>query len=390
MIPVAIIDTTTTARDVLLENSAWEKVLALSKRDQLRLVVPEVVLLETARHWEREVIERSELPKAVKRIQERLERLKRLGMDIDYALPPPPEIERIDRAAFTEKLRLRLVSAGAHIAPVPEISVKDVLQRDLDGRRPFQESGKGFRDTLIWETVREVINALDGSAPVYFVSDNVADYWGADGLHQDLNADLSRDSAEVKVVRSLPDLLREEPLIAAVASLQVEAPEERLQAYISSPEDSVEDGLYPSVTEFVTKAVISALENLSGEEIETHNAASWGISFTDIGVSAYLENPRIAGARALRDVVDWHAYETFDETTLLIQASIDVEVEIEGSVHRSDYVEAEQDGVSISGFDPDEYYCDGWVSVEARAVYQLRVESGAGVEDIELEGFEST
>lgn len=389
MIPVVIIDTTTTARDVLLENSAWEKLLALSKRNQIRLIVPEVVLLETARHWEREVLERSALPKAVKRIQERVERLKRLGVDIDYELPPPPDLGDLDRAVFANKLRARLEAAEASIAEVPEIPVRELLGRDLDGRRPFQESGKGFRDTLIWETVCRVVHGLDSSTVVYFISDNISDYCDADGLHPDLSLDLPADST-ISVVRNLPALLGEEPLVAAVASLQVKAPDERLQTYLTSPEDSVESASYPSVTEFVTNAVISALENLPGEEVETHNSASWGIDFTDLGVSGYLENPHISSVQALRDVVDWHAYETFDETTLLIQASIDVEVEIEGSVHRSEYVEAEEDGVYVSGFDPDEYYCDGSVAVEARAIYQLRVEAGAGVEDIELEGFEST
>ena len=40
-----------------------------------------------------------------------------------------------------------------NIIPYPSTSHKDLVSRDLARKRPFQESGKGYRDALIWESL---------------------------------------------------------------------------------------------------------------------------------------------------------------------------------------------------------------------------------------------
>lgn len=386
--PVVFIDTTATAKDVLLESTAWRQLLALCKRGVIRLVIPEVVVLETARHWAREVEANLDLGKSLQRIQDRVDRLQRLGVEVAVELPAAPEGIVVDGEAFAEKLRERLRSLGVTVAPLPRTSIADLLARDLSVRRPFQGSGKGFRDALIWETICEVI-ADEGEAPsAYLVTNNTTDYYDGDKLHPHLAADISADSSPV-MAASVQALLQSEPFASLVESLQVSAPDERLRSHLKDGSEPAEGDAYISVAEYVTTAVVAALEELQNDDIETNNSASWGLDFTALNVSPYLESPHITNIEPTSEgLVDWHAYETFDETTLLIQASIEVEVEIEGSVHRSEYVDAEEDGVSVWGFDPDEHYCDGYVTVEARAVYQVRVEAGVGVVDIELEGFE--
>lgn len=49
----------------------------------------------------------------------------------------------------------RLKSLNARIIPLPKAATKKILRRDLEERKPFDTSGKGFRDTLIWENVLE-------------------------------------------------------------------------------------------------------------------------------------------------------------------------------------------------------------------------------------------
>jgi len=34
-----------------------------------------------------------------------------------------------------------------------DISHADIVTRDLKRRKPFQQNGKGYRDTLLWETI---------------------------------------------------------------------------------------------------------------------------------------------------------------------------------------------------------------------------------------------
>jgi hypothetical protein len=87
-----------------------------------------------------------------------------------------------------------------------EIPHTDIVQRDLKRRRPFQQSGKGYRDTLLWETV--VRHCLRKDQLTVFVTDNTQDFYG-DGhdLHHDLRMDVwgkAKGKGELRLVRDLP------------------------------------------------------------------------------------------------------------------------------------------------------------------------------------------
>lgn len=105
--------------------------------------------------------------------------------------------------------------------PYPEIPHSDVVERLLQGKRPFRggsDREKGYRDYLIWLSVVEIVRDNPGR-DVIFVSENVNDF-GAEAdkrrtLHSDLLADLPA-GREVEFHPSVSSLI--ERLLSAIDS----------------------------------------------------------------------------------------------------------------------------------------------------------------------------
>ena len=65
------------------------------------------------------------------------------------------------------------MSLSAHVLPVHEdLDIEALLVRDLQRRKPFDDSGKGFRDALVWETLKAVVLASEAGDTIIFVTNN--------------------------------------------------------------------------------------------------------------------------------------------------------------------------------------------------------------------------
>jgi hypothetical protein len=66
-------------------------------------------------------------------------------------------IETISKKAVAESYEkffsAKLNELNAEIPDYKDIPHAQIVNRDLERRRPFQENGKGYRDTLLWETL---------------------------------------------------------------------------------------------------------------------------------------------------------------------------------------------------------------------------------------------
>ncbi len=72
-----------------------------------------------------------------------------------------------------EQNRVELVQSGVTIAPYPEVTHAELVQRAVTRRKPFREVGgdkqvTGYDDTLIWYTLMEIASAT--SEEVAFIS----------------------------------------------------------------------------------------------------------------------------------------------------------------------------------------------------------------------------
>ncbi|MBY0690527.1 PIN domain-containing protein [Microbacterium marinilacus] len=160
MKPVVVLDSNALHGLKALSGSDFKKALALAHAGRIRLVVPDVVVRELSRQAAKEVSDKYAANRnTANNLRTVAEEARAVGISVGQ-LPDPMKAPRTERADFHAAISKYLHSWDVETPDYPDLSVEDVLERDLDGRKPFAPSGKGLRDTLIWETIRQLCAAL--------------------------------------------------------------------------------------------------------------------------------------------------------------------------------------------------------------------------------------
>jgi hypothetical protein len=164
---------------------------------RIRLVIPEVVIRELPKLFKREY------DATRGKLQTAADKMRELGSDpVEQPTPNP------DEAADTYEADLRraLEEKGVQIAEIPEIDIGELVDQAVAERRPFQANSKGFRDAVIWRTIRELAEEDE----VVLITKNTADFAESDQrpdtLHRHLREDLESAGQPGDRVRLLPSL----------------------------------------------------------------------------------------------------------------------------------------------------------------------------------------
>lgn len=154
-----------------------------------KLFLPKIVVQEVKNLYRREI------EKAVSHVHQINRLTSGIGLTVD-----PLSVSYV-AAKYSAVLDSRLESLGVEIVDYSQIPHDRVVERALSRRRPFRESDKGYRDTLVWESLLQIAGELGDT--LYFISENAADF--ADGkqkglLHPDLVHDLQAAGLEATAV----------------------------------------------------------------------------------------------------------------------------------------------------------------------------------------------
>jgi rRNA-processing protein FCF1 len=169
-VTVVIVDTNIIAACPRLDNNTWTSLVEHAEEWGIRIVVPEVVVMETVsvvrRRWRSERDKLAALP------------LEQFRLTDNQAAM----VTAIDQESdgYEDYLLARLGELGIKIQPVPPADHMEIARRASAGRAPFTRNSQGkskdgYRDTLIWLTVLAVAheNTEDN---VWLVSDNHTDF----------------------------------------------------------------------------------------------------------------------------------------------------------------------------------------------------------------------
>ncbi len=180
--------------------TAWQ-VLALGAAPwNLTIIVPEVVLIEAAGNYQRSVADAMEgIDKWSVRHSSRIG-----GTHFTRATR-----DTLEEAAssYPDRLRDVLLDLKVEIAPPPEVPHRTIVERAARRRRPCDNNGDGYRDTLNWLTLLQLVRDRTHEDLVW-VSNNTNDFGDEAAsfkLHPDLLAELTAAGAEDRV-RWVPDL----------------------------------------------------------------------------------------------------------------------------------------------------------------------------------------
>ncbi len=172
---VVVLDTTALWPSPLLDGVHFKVLFAGLKFATKGLAVPQVVLDEAARHFAERCQE------AAAKFEKAQRELRALGIKVaaDFSLSPPVY-------PFTAA---KAWPVAITVLPYPDVAHAEIVRRDLQRRKPFDASGKGYRDALTWHCILEVAKT---AAKIAFITNNTNDFaQGRDGtIHPDLARDL--------------------------------------------------------------------------------------------------------------------------------------------------------------------------------------------------------
>lgn len=189
---IVVLDSSILVRDFQMRSAPFQVLFgAFRELENLRVVVPEVVLDETTAKL------REAIADAFKKDRQAADALARLLGTEREEKREPAELTLQDYCRLC--LRNRLSSAGCELAPYPEATHREIVDRALARKAPFSSKG-GYRDYLIWLATLKL--ASESVEEVILVTANTRDFFHGPDMHPDLKADLSPDM-NLKIVNSL-------------------------------------------------------------------------------------------------------------------------------------------------------------------------------------------
>ena len=184
-----VLDATEIHRDWFLSGPEFEFLRFLINEAGIRAVVPASVLVESIANQNREY------QRARKQLQKAHAGLRRVaGRGIDSG----PDVS--EDSNYESLLPARLEILDIEILPLPETAHAEIVERCTQRRPPFDQTGSGYRDTLVWMSCLELASA--GEA-VFLVSQD-KDFAGSDlSLAEPLAEEVARLPGSVTLVRNL-------------------------------------------------------------------------------------------------------------------------------------------------------------------------------------------
>ena len=182
-----ILDTNVITKDYSLQGGRILKLSDAAKKLGYEVFVPKVVVDEIIHQY------RDELQDAHHKYLKGVRSLGRMGFEVKTAT----EENFIEKAVKEKEQNYlgRLKELGIKVLPYPSVKHIDIVKKELNGKKPFANSQKGYRDSLIWETVLEQLVPMKDliyDTQVLFLSSNTHDFAAKDKLlHPDLIEDFT-------------------------------------------------------------------------------------------------------------------------------------------------------------------------------------------------------
>ncbi len=200
-----LLDATALLSDPLCTGIAWRVTAHAAPAWNLRIIVPEVVVVEAIAGYRRRV---AEAQVGLQRWGDKHARPLALGLAQKAA---EAELEEA-ASSYSARLHEALNDLNATVIEPPDVAHRVLVERAAARRRPCDANGDGYRDTLNWLTLLGLASEYQDEQIVW-VSDNSKDFGSDDevGLHQDLVAELAAIGAESRVqwIRTLADVVLE-------------------------------------------------------------------------------------------------------------------------------------------------------------------------------------
>lgn len=183
-----VLDSSIICQDLRFTGNSSRVLISNHRAVPITLAIPDVVIDEVTNHF------REKLLITCKSWEDLHTKLKLLVPEI-AAFSDMPIIEQ-ETERYRQFLSQQILDLSGRVLPYPKIPHQTIVKRELQRRKPFKENGSGYRDLLIWESLRQL--TWSGHERIAFITANIRDFMADARLHNDLAADvLNPDRIEV-------------------------------------------------------------------------------------------------------------------------------------------------------------------------------------------------
>lgn len=377
---LVILDTNVIVGDFRLTAASSRLLIENLKQAGHELAVPELVVQEAVNKFREQLTDDA---KSMVKLTHSVS--QKLGQRITPCLHPIYIAKHVTE--YDQFLRNKLREHGASTPPLPDVSHQEVIRRALDRRKPFSADGRqGYRDTLIWETIRGLVKEIDGK--IAFISLNKHDFAGDNGeLHKELKADLAADGPP-EDYGSL--FLRE---LQAVNLVDDDLPEDKVRLFLRVDQflDKCVIPNLPLAEQAIAKLTQFAPKGCSLPEViaEALSEPLYGteISAECLGKLSEIENPSIYSVGNVSELEFSHKTE-LSKSEAVLKMTATVDCEFMGFLFKSDYwLLYEEDAPSVLDADWNKYYyaVSFMAQVSVEAYLTVALDKGV-ITDVEVLG----
>ncbi len=312
------------------KGTGWQELLLYAGKhcSAVQFAVPEVVVQERANQ---------ECQRIAKQHQGRLKALrdakwKLASAGIDTAALPAEEDVAIrvpSRAEVAQAMREDLTAAGVRVLSVPNADHDELVSWSLEQHPPFDATDKGYRDALIWHTVREIAAAQPAGSRILFV--------GADNDYLEPSAECGKDAPRPLHSKLVADLAQiTTTTVTVVPTLQSAdeiLPEPDIQPDDDEDLDRVVRDRLARDSALLNAALVAECDQLIGEEIGSPDDRPGGLVTHSV---PDVENLTIIEVSPVLETFSTDAHERFEGDTIVGDLSVAAEIGYDGYVHKAD------------------------------------------------------
>lgn len=276
-----------------------------------KVYIPEVVIYEVVKQYNEIVKEHiNSFNKALKKLSE-LSSYPIIQTSIDG--------QKIV-SNYRNELGNRIKQLGIGIIPYPNTAHKVMVARELERKEPFKDSTKGYRDALIWDSVKEHTQKNASQCGIIFLTENSKDFAAKDkkNLHADLIADCAFQgipSTSIKLITDVQNFIDKEIIGRSTELKEILT---KLQ----------NDGSLGSINflQLVQNSISKDMLNnfVSGNDFDDYPGYAPEI----------YENPEITSIEKVS--CSFTTIREISSDTILIQSEVSVQVDLDCFIYRAD------------------------------------------------------
>ena len=332
-----IVDTNIINRDYRLTSKYIVTLSDAASKLGYEICVPEVVVDEIVCHYKSELIE------AYDTCIKGFTKLNKLT-PVPYKLTISQESINEQLQKFKEQYETELHAKNIKILPYPNVDHKTLVAKELDKKKPFKDSQKGYRDSLIWETVKSElipIKDLFDECHILLLTRNTKDFADASGLHQDLRDELLALGYSDTVVKLVTDCEKFFKDVIQPEFEELDKIKEALNAKGSYNRISVQDDIAQLFDMQLVQQMLDAIDE-------------YGIQ---VYVPLYCEDPYVEFVEEPSVKID--SVIRLEDETVMIGCNVRIGAEISYYIERSNFVDVCDDiHPYVTNYQHNEHYLE--------------------------------